>query len=43
MARYLKVFQKDLEEHAASGYVIHPGEVRLPLAPGVATLPFRDL
>ncbi|MDP2046568.1 MAG: ATP-binding protein [Deltaproteobacteria bacterium] len=43
MARHLKVFQKDLEGHAAPGYVIHPGEVRLPLAPGVVALPFRDL
>jgi len=43
MARHLRVFQKDLENHAAPGYVIHPGEVRLPLAPGVAALPFRDL
>jgi hypothetical protein len=43
MARHLKAFQKDLEGHAAPGYVIHPGEVRLPLAPGVVALPFRDL
>jgi predicted AAA+ superfamily ATPase len=43
MARHLKVFQKDLEGHAAPGYVIHPGEVRLPLAPGVVALPFSDL
>ena len=43
MARHLKVFQKDLEDHAAPGYVIHPGEVRLPLAPGVVALPFSDL
>ena len=43
MARHLKVFQKDLEGRAAPGYVIHPGEVRLPLAPGVVALPFSDL
>jgi predicted AAA+ superfamily ATPase len=43
MARHLKVFQKDLEGHAAPGYVIHPGEIRLPLAPGVVALPFSDL
>lgn len=43
MARNLKVFQKDLEGPATSGYVIHPGEVRLPLAPGVTALPFGDL
>jgi hypothetical protein len=43
MARYLKVFQKDLEDQAAPGYVIHPGEVRLPLTPGIVALPFSDL
>ncbi len=43
MARHLKVFQKDLKGYAAPGYVIHPGEVRLPLAPGVVALPFSDL
>ena len=43
MARHIKDFQRDLEDHAAPGYVIHPGEVRLPLAPGVVALPFRDL
>jgi predicted AAA+ superfamily ATPase len=43
MARNLTLFQKDLEQAAAPGYVIHPGEVRLPLAPTVVALPFREL
>jgi hypothetical protein len=43
MARNLTAFQKDLEDRAAPGYVIHPGEVRLPLAPGVTALPFSEL
>ena len=43
MARNLTAFQKDLEDRATPGYVIHPGEVRLPLAPGVTALPFNDL
>jgi len=43
MARHIKDFLRDLEDHAAPGYVIHPGEVRLPLAPGVVALPFHDL
>jgi len=43
MARNLTTFQKDLQDRAAPGYVIHPGEVRLPLAPGVTALPFKDL
>jgi hypothetical protein len=28
---------------AAPGYVIHPGDVRLPLAPDVMALPFAEL
>ncbi|MBI4644936.1 MAG: ATP-binding protein [Deltaproteobacteria bacterium] len=43
MARNLTSFQKDLEDLAAPGYVIHPGEVRLPLAPEVTALPFGEL
>jgi hypothetical protein len=43
MTRNLTAFRKDLQERAAPGYVIHPGEVRLPLAPGVTALPFNDL
>jgi len=43
MARNLRAFQKNLQDRAAPGYVIHPGEVRLPLAPGVTALPFSEL
>lgn len=43
MARNLTGFQKDLQGRAAPGYVIHPGEIRLPLAPVVTALPFDDL
>jgi predicted AAA+ superfamily ATPase len=43
MARNLTAFQKDLKDRAAPGYVIHPGGMRLPLAPGVTALPFADL
>jgi len=43
MARNITAFQKDLQNHAAPGYVIHPGEVRLPLASEVKALPFGDL
>ena len=38
MARNLTAFQKDLQGLATPGYVIHPGEVRLPLAPAVVLL-----
>ncbi len=43
MARNLTGFQKDLPGLAAPGYVIYPGQVRLPLAPGVVALPFSEL
>jgi hypothetical protein len=43
MASGIRAFQEDLREKAASGFVIHPGEVRLPLAPKVAALPFAEL
>jgi uncharacterized protein len=43
MARNLTTFQKNLGDRAVPGYVIHPGEVRLPLAPRVIALPFCDL
>jgi uncharacterized protein len=43
MARNLTSFQKDLRGRTAPGYVIHPGEVRLPLAPEVTALPFNEL
>ena len=43
MARNLTSFQEDLGDRAPVAYLIHPGEVRLPLAPGITALPFRDL
>jgi uncharacterized protein len=43
MALNIKTFQKDLKEKARPGYVLHAGDVRLPLGPGVTALPFRDL
>jgi hypothetical protein len=38
-----KYFRDDLGARAGSGYIIHPGTVRLPLAPHVVALPFTDL
>ena len=43
MASGIRVFQEDLGEEAGQGFVIHPGDVRLPLAPGVVALPFAEL
>ena len=43
MASAIRAFQKDLGEKAMPGYVVHPGDVKLPLAPGVTAMPFADL
>jgi uncharacterized protein len=43
MAASIRGFQSDFPEKAGQGYVIHPGEVRLPLGPGVKAIPFSDL
>jgi hypothetical protein len=43
MAGGIQTFQKDFGARAAPGYVIHPGDVRLPLAPEVMALPFGEL
>ena len=43
MASGIRAFQEDLGEKAGPGFVIHPGDVRLPLAPKVVALPFTEL
>jgi len=43
MASAIKTFQKDLGNKAMPGYVVHPGDVRLPLGSGVTALPFAEL
>ncbi len=43
MASAIRSFQADFGEMAAPGYLVHPGVVRLPLAPGVTAIPFADL
>jgi uncharacterized protein len=43
MADGILSLRKELGKKVAHGYVIHPGEVRLPLAPGVTALPFSQL
>ena len=43
MASGIRAFQKDLMGKAAPGYVVHPGDVRLPLAPDVSAIPFAQL
>ncbi len=43
MAAAIKAFQGDMENAAIPGYVVHPGDIRLPLGPAVTALPFADL
>ena len=43
MATAIRTFRRDLKGAAMPGYVVHPGEVRLPLGDGVTALPFADL
>jgi hypothetical protein len=43
MASGIRAFREDLGEKAGPGFVIHPGDIRLPLAPKVVALPFSDL
>ena len=43
MATSIRRFQKDLGPEAVPGYVVHPGDIRLPLGSGVTALPFSDM
>lgn len=43
MGGAIKMFQEDMKSAAMPGYVVHPGDIRLPLGPGVTALPFADL
>ena len=43
MAAAIKTFQGDMKSTAMHGYVVHPGDIHLPLGPGVTALPFADL
>ena len=43
MARPIRTLQRDVGEAAAPGYVVHPGDVRLPLGQGARALPFAEL
>jgi hypothetical protein len=42
MANSVLTFRQDLGKKAGPGYVVHPGQIRLPLAPNVAALPFAE-
>jgi predicted AAA+ superfamily ATPase len=43
MARNIVSFRKDLYGQSEKGFVVHPGDVTLPLVPGAVALPFADL
>jgi len=43
MASAIRTFQTDFGEKAATGFLIHPGHLRLPLADRVLALPFGEL
>jgi hypothetical protein len=43
MADAIRSWQNDLGKRAAEGYVVHFGDARWPLAPGVVALPFAKL
>ncbi len=43
MAAGITAFRAAPDKKAAPGYVVHPGDIHLPLAPGVTALPFAAL
>lgn len=43
MASSVRRFQRDMKAAALPGLVVHPGDIRLPLGPGVTALPFGEL
>ena len=43
MASGIRTFQEDLGAKAGKGFVVHPGNVHLPLAPNVVALPIANL
>lgn len=43
MASGIMTFQEDFGDKAMPGYVVHPGDMKLPLGSGVTALPFAEL
>jgi hypothetical protein len=43
MAKGIEIFRRDMGSRAAKGYVVHPGDIRLPLGPDATALPLSDL
>ena len=43
MAKGIEAFRADFGRKAVPGYVVHPGDIRLPLGPHAVALPFAEL
>jgi predicted AAA+ superfamily ATPase len=43
MASSIQTFRRDMGDKAAPGYVVHTGDVRLPLGSGITAWPFTEL
>lgn len=43
MAAAIRTFQRDMGSTAMPGYVVHPGDIQLPLGAGVSAAPFAEL
>lgn len=43
MTAAIRMFQRDMKDKAKPGYVVHPGDIRLPLGPRVTAMPFASL
>lgn len=43
MAASIRTLREDLGRAAGPGFVVHGGDVRLPLAPSVTAIPFPQL
>jgi len=43
MASSIKTFREDFGKRSLPGYLVHPGDTRLPLGANVTALPFGEL
>ena len=43
MAAGIKSFREALGNKVGKGYIVHPGDIHLPLGPGIIALPFMEL
>ncbi len=43
MAAGIKAFQEEMGRRVGPGFLVHPGDIRLPLAPNISSLPFAEL